>query len=174
MSEKKKALLKHAEELFYKNGFHAVGVKRIVAESDVALMTFYNHFNSKEDLILEILKKREEKYFSYLNSLLKEKKQAALAIAEAHMKWIRLEGQNGCLFLRVREEFSSDLSNKAVQYANKHKRKLLSFFQEHGFSTKESIRLALLLEGATSLAETTAITEVSEELYYSVNQLFTI
>lgn len=66
MSEKKKAILKTAERLFDKHGFHAVGMKQIIEEADVALMTVYNHFQSKEHLIVEVLKRREERYMASL------------------------------------------------------------------------------------------------------------
>ncbi len=68
MSEKRKQLLTTAEHLFYENGFHHVGLKRIVSDSGVALMTLYNHFPSKEDLILEVLKSRETRYLSLLEN----------------------------------------------------------------------------------------------------------
>ncbi len=65
-SKKKDDILKTAEELFYKHGFHSIGVKRILEEAGVATMTMYNHFASKEDLIKEILLNREEMYFRLL------------------------------------------------------------------------------------------------------------
>ena len=39
MSTKKEDLLVAAEQLFYQHGFHAIGLKAIVQEADVALMT---------------------------------------------------------------------------------------------------------------------------------------
>ncbi|MBJ9739858.1 TetR/AcrR family transcriptional regulator [Acinetobacter oleivorans] len=38
-------------ELFHYNGFHLVGVDRIVKECEVTKATFYNYFHSKERLI---------------------------------------------------------------------------------------------------------------------------
>ncbi len=132
MSKKKQDLLQHAEILFYQNGFHAIGLKRIVNEAGVALMTLYNHFGSKEDLILEVLKNREMRYFSLLNAAVTRKitegsLSIALLLAEAHMKWQRDHGTNGCMFLRAKEEYSFE-NEEIVGQVVAHKNNLISFF----------------------------------------------
>lgn len=56
-SERKiKRLLEKAYELFWKYGYSAVSVDQIAAEAGISKMTIYKHFNSKEDLFLEISK----------------------------------------------------------------------------------------------------------------------
>ncbi|MDM4761569.1 helix-turn-helix domain-containing protein [Galbitalea sp. SE-J8] len=50
-SEPRARLLRTASDLFYREGIHAVGVDRIVAEAGVTRATFYRHFPSKEDLV---------------------------------------------------------------------------------------------------------------------------
>ncbi|WP_045432907.1 TetR/AcrR family transcriptional regulator [Acinetobacter calcoaceticus] len=40
-----------AIELFHYNGFHLVGIDRLVKESEITKATFYNYFHSKERLI---------------------------------------------------------------------------------------------------------------------------
>ncbi len=174
MSKKKEDLLEHAEDLFYKHGFHSVGLKRVVKEANVALMTLYNHFDSKEDLILEVLKRREKKYFSYLeSSVIKPKNNSiALSLAEANIRWIRLHETNGCMFLRAKEEFSSDSNQEIVRYVNEHKKSLIRFFEKLNFDHCESTRLALLFEGATALSEILNVDDVARELIHSIEHLF--
>jgi AcrR family transcriptional regulator len=41
-----------AGPLFYREGYRAVGVDRLITEADVAKATFYKHFPSKDDLIV--------------------------------------------------------------------------------------------------------------------------
>ncbi|MGL5012068.1 MAG: TetR/AcrR family transcriptional regulator, partial [Paracoccaceae bacterium] len=41
-----------AGSLFYREGYRAIGVDRVIAEADVAKATFYRHFPSKDDLIV--------------------------------------------------------------------------------------------------------------------------
>ncbi|WP_088053304.1 TetR/AcrR family transcriptional regulator [Virgibacillus dakarensis] len=169
MSKKKQDLIEHAEQLFYDHGFHAIGLKRIVKEANVALMTLYNHFNSKEDLILEVLKRRNEKYFSILKASVKNPKYSIVwSLAEAHSDWIRKHDTNGCMFLRAKEEFSSNDDHEIVQYVNEHKRLLLAFFEELGFNYSEATQLVLLFEGATALAETLNVDDVVTAFMHSI------
>ncbi len=44
-------ILNTAGPLFYREGYRAVGIDRVIAEADVAKATFYKHFPSKDDLI---------------------------------------------------------------------------------------------------------------------------
>ena len=48
-------ILDTAKRLFYRDGFRATGIDRIVAESGVAKMSLYRHFPSKDDLIAAFL-----------------------------------------------------------------------------------------------------------------------
>src|SRR3954463_15013626 len=59
-SEARQRILQTADRLFYQDGVRAVGIDRIVAEAEVAKMSLYKHFPSKDDLILAVLKYREE------------------------------------------------------------------------------------------------------------------
>ena len=40
-----------ASALFYREGVHAVGIDRIIAEAGVAKATFYHHFPAKDELV---------------------------------------------------------------------------------------------------------------------------
>ncbi|WP_025784401.1 TetR/AcrR family transcriptional regulator [Sporosarcina sp. D27] len=158
-SLKKEAILNTAEALFYDHGFHAVGLKQIINESNVATMTLYNHFSSKEHLIEEILKNRESQYWSYLNSSVEEESHDPfLEIVEAHVKWLNDKGKKGCMFLRAIEEFNGT-NNEIESIARNHKNKVLGHLrdlgQKKGYSNYEDIafQIAVLLEGATSMAE---------------------
>ena len=51
-------LVDRAADLFYREGFHATGIDRVLAEAGVAKMTLYKHFGSKEALILATLRRR--------------------------------------------------------------------------------------------------------------------
>lgn len=51
-----------AYQLFSRHGIRAVGVDTIAAEAGIAKMTLYRHFPSKDDLVLEFLSRREERW----------------------------------------------------------------------------------------------------------------
>ncbi len=52
-------ILAVAGRLFYREGYRAVGVDRVIAEADVAKATFYKHFPSKDDLIVAWINQAE-------------------------------------------------------------------------------------------------------------------
>src|SRR5687768_4545275 len=52
-------LIDTAIDLFYQHGFHAVGLDRVIAETGVTKTTFYKHFESKDDLIVAAIERRD-------------------------------------------------------------------------------------------------------------------
>jgi AcrR family transcriptional regulator len=46
--EKRRLIVQTAYRLFKRDGFHATGIDKIIAEAEVAKMTMYRHFPSKE------------------------------------------------------------------------------------------------------------------------------
>src|SRR3954452_25217190 len=52
-------LVAAAVELFYRHGFNAVGVDRIIAAAGVTKTTFYKHFDSKDELMVAAVRKRD-------------------------------------------------------------------------------------------------------------------
>lgn len=55
MSDRRNHLLETASRLFNAEGFHGVGIDRVLAEAGVAKTTLYRHFPSKDDLIVACL-----------------------------------------------------------------------------------------------------------------------
>lgn len=175
MSAKKEDLLQAAEKLFYVHGFHSIGLKRVIEEAGVAIMTLYNHFGSKEELIAEMLKRRESRYFARLRSRLQDHQgglaSACLQMAEAHIEWLTEHEARGCLFLRAKEEFGGDPGHPIVHLVDQHKRGLLQFFEQQGLTEAQALRLALLFEGATAMAETEEADKVGNELRHLIRHI---
>ncbi|MFA5901308.1 MAG: helix-turn-helix domain-containing protein, partial [Hyphomicrobium sp.] len=55
-------IIETALRLFYAHGTRSVGIDRIIAEADVAKMSFYNHFPSKADLVAVFLQERHSRW----------------------------------------------------------------------------------------------------------------
>src|SRR3954469_19908631 len=53
-------LLAIAIDLFYRNGFAAVGIDQVIETAGVTKTTFYKHFESKDDLMVAAVQRRDE------------------------------------------------------------------------------------------------------------------
>ena len=95
-----------AYELFSRNGLRAVGVDTIIAESGVAKMTLYRNFASKDELILEFLRVREERWTRDWLQAEAERRAPTpegrlLAIFDVFDEWFQLDDFEGCSFVNV-------------------------------------------------------------------------
>ena len=90
-SEARQRILETADRLFYQDGLRAVGIDRIIAEANVAKMSLYKHFPSKDDLILAVLQYREESVLEFFRSAMerhgKKAKSPLRAFFAALKEW---------------------------------------------------------------------------------------
>ncbi len=57
---RRERILSVATRLFHVQGYHAVGIEEIAAESDTAIATFYQYFNGKAELLQAVLNRGAE------------------------------------------------------------------------------------------------------------------
>lgn len=69
MSAKRKKLIDVATSLFIQKGYDATSVQDIVNECQISKGSFYNHFQSKEDLVLEIIRQSHQDRWEKVNEL---------------------------------------------------------------------------------------------------------
>ena len=109
-------ILETAYELFSRNGIRAVGVDRVIAESGVAKMTLYRHFGSKDELVLEFLRRREQRWTQeWLQAEVERRTddpaERLLAIFDVFDAWFRTEDFEGCAFINVLLELADRTSS---------------------------------------------------------------
>jgi AcrR family transcriptional regulator len=110
MAQTKDRLIDAAQELFYREGVHAVGLDQILDEVGVTKTTFYNHFESKDGLVLGVLEARDAWWRKVFAERLRERAgddpAAQLrAIFDVLDEFIAADAFNGCLFVNVAVEF---------------------------------------------------------------------
>src|SRR4029079_6900968 len=109
-SKARQRILETAERLFYQEGVRAVGIDRIIAEARVAKMSLYKHFPSKDDLILEVLKYREEIVLGFFRSAMerhvKKAKNPLRAFFAALKDFFESPGFRGCPFQNAAVELA--------------------------------------------------------------------
>jgi AcrR family transcriptional regulator len=154
---KRDQLVETAAQLFYRDGYHATGIDRILAEAKIAKMTLYSHFRSKEDLILAVLKERDQAMFNSLNQFLNAKKRSPEKRLEAVFDWLVVwigsKEFRGCAFLKAMAEYQS-LDDPIHQAALAHRAALMAEIQRlaaaAGLTRPKNLanQLSLLFEGA--------------------------
>jgi len=103
-------LIDTAHEHFYRDGFHGVGLDQILDEVGVTKTTFYNHFESKDELVLEILRKHDQFWRQTFSQKLREfggdsPRDQLLAVFDV-ANWLFGSAEfHGCLFIHVAVEF---------------------------------------------------------------------
>ncbi len=150
-------ILEVASQLFYQNGIRAVGIDTIIAQSDVAKMTFYKHFKSKDLLVLEFLKRRDELWRAWFESTVNriepDVEDRPLAIFDALEERFARKDFRGCAFINTMVEMA-DGDHIAHQAAAEHKQKVLrivrSLLSQAGVKKSEELAKAflLLMDGA--------------------------
>lgn len=103
-------ILDAAYGLFSRSGVRAIGVDTITAEADVAKMTLYRNFASKNDLALAFLALREERWTKgwVQAEVLRRGETPAeqlLTIFEIFSEWFAREDFEGCAFITSLLEF---------------------------------------------------------------------
>ena len=103
-------LITVANELFYEHGFHAVGLDQVLERVGVTKTTFYNHFESKDALILAVLGHRHEVEMKELEDQAQAKagddpRGQILAIFDVLDAWFAAPDFHGCIFLNAATEF---------------------------------------------------------------------
>lgn len=105
----KARILETVLELFYEEGIRSVGVDRIIAQAAVTKATFYKHYGSKDNLILQYIRARHEAMRDHLDGLIASADDPADAIRRLVRETateIGRSGFRGCPFLNAAAEFS--------------------------------------------------------------------
>ncbi len=156
-SEARQRILETADRLFYQDGIRAVGIDRIIAEAEVAKMSLYKHFPSKDDLILAVLKYREEKILEVFTAGMerhgKRTKDKLRAFFAALRDFFENPGFRGCAFQNAAVELADPL-HPGTQFVKDHKRRFQEFLAglvEESLgkgAAKVAPAVGLLVEGA--------------------------
>lgn len=131
MTEKRQAILAAAKSLFSENSYHSTGVDKIAAVSGASKMTLYSQFGSKEQLIVEVLRLRDEEFIASLRQAM-DKASPGLArlaaIFEWHGAWFRQPDFHGCLFIKASQEFAGQ-SELIMAASRTHKALILGLIE---------------------------------------------
>ncbi|HJZ58373.1 MAG TPA: TetR/AcrR family transcriptional regulator [Gemmataceae bacterium] len=155
-SEARQRILETADRLFYQDGIRAVGIDRIIAEAGVAKMSLYKHFPSKDDLILAVLKYREQGVLEFFRSAVerhgRKAKHPLRAFFAALKDFFESPGFRGCPFQNAAVELA-DPAHPATEFVRGHKQRFSEFLrglveETVGKAAAVAPAVAILVEGA--------------------------
>jgi AcrR family transcriptional regulator len=157
-STTRERLINVAHEKFYRDGFHTVGLDCILDQVGVTKTTFYNHFASKEDLMLETLRWHDRWWRDTFTQKLRDHggdapRDQLLAVFDVIEELVTSDEYNGCIFINVAVEFP--LRHDPIhQLAAEHKVRMMDILQQlAGYAGARDPKglaqeLSLIMEGA--------------------------
>ncbi len=156
-ASKRDELVQNAMRAFYQGGFHAVGMDRLAKETGVSKTAIYKHFRTKDDLILAVLRLRDEQYRNWLvrrvEALASTPKDRLVAVFDALGEWFAEPSFKSCIFIKASSEFQ-ERGNPIHASSAEHKHLLFKYFSRltNGMGADDPEGLArqiqLLHEGA--------------------------
>lgn len=161
MNEKKHLLTMTALDLFYKNGINSVGINEVLKASGVAKKTLYNHFVSKDALIIATLEYRHNVFLHWLKQSLANSttnEDLVRYLFNALTRWFNnevpeLTSFNGCFFINATAECVGQ-SEEVITYCRFHKAQVRQLIASHMQIIDAQLldMICLLKEGAITSA----------------------
>lgn len=157
MSALREKILTVATDLFQTRGINSTGVDTIVATAGTTKMTLYKYFHTKEELILEVLRRGHQDFHQWLNDKLSgntrkpsEKLQKLFDFIE---EWINAPHFQGMAFIKASAEFPSEdnaIHQLSAEQSRQFRNYLAELARDAGVANYDglALQLSLLIEGA--------------------------
>ncbi len=157
MGVAKEKLLEAASRRFYADGIAATGIDTITAEAQVAKMSLYNNFSSKDELVVAYLDRRHAEWLGLLEQRMAgaaSSQERVLAVFDAYLDHAELayaHGFRGCGLLNGAAELPVGHPGREAVRAHKDevRRILIDLCAATGAPDPEQLgeHLFLLVEG---------------------------
>ena len=148
-------LLAAANDLFYKEGVHTVGIDRIIEQAGVAKASLYNTFGSKDELVRAYLETRYANVTARIMQAVERydtPRERLLAVFEGQGELFAQPDYRGCAFARASaESHPGDAAEQAAEGYRRWVRTLLTeLAAEAGAPEPEVLarQLQLLYDGS--------------------------
>lgn len=157
MSGLREKILNTASDLFQTQGINSTGVDTIVAVAGTTKMTLYKYFNSKEILILEVLKQGHQDFQTWLNDKLsantKKPSEKLQKLFDYIEEWVTSPDFNGIGFIKASAEFPKENSlvhQLSTEQSDQFREYIRQLATEANIQDADglSLQLSLLFKGA--------------------------
>jgi AcrR family transcriptional regulator len=152
-------LLAAANELFYNEGIHTVGIDRVIEHAGVAKASLYNTFGSKDELVRAYLEARQASVSERIMQAVERydtPRDRLLAVFEGQGELFARPDYRGCAFVRASAESQpGDLAEQAADAYRGWVRSLLTELAAQAGAPEPEVlarQLHLLYEGGSQSA----------------------
>jgi AcrR family transcriptional regulator len=151
-------LLAAANELFYAEGVHTVGIDRVIEKAGVAKASLYNTFGSKDELVRAYLEARHARVATRVASYIERydtPREKLLGVFEAQGELFAESGFRGCAFASATSEAHGEQVDQAADSYRAWVRGLLAdLAREAGAPDPELLgwQLHMIYDGASQSA----------------------
>lgn len=157
MSSLREKILNTASNLFQTQGINSTGVDTIVAAAGTTKMTLYKYFNSKELLILEVLKQGHQDFQTWLNDKLsaesKKPDEKLQKLFDYIEEWITAPSFHGIGFIKASAEFPQEdnpVHRLSAEQSTQFREYIKQLASDAGIADADglALQLSLLFKGA--------------------------
>jgi AcrR family transcriptional regulator len=176
-------LVATAVDLFYRHGFGAVGIDRVIDAAGVTKTTFYKHFESKEDLMVAAVQRQQEWESIAWNRAVQsiagdEPAQQFIGMIDVLDAWFNEPEFHGCMFMNAAAEFPNPHDPVHQAAAARHSRvrqQRIDLAQQAGADDAAAATFVdcftALIEGALIMRQTQARNDAARVIRPAVEQL---
>ena len=134
-------LVTTALRLFAEGGYHGTGIDAILKRAGVSKKTLYNHFRSKEELILAVLRHYDSVFrndFMRRVELSSDSpRERLLSVFDVAESWFAKDEFYGCMFIKAIGEYSEN-SVSIREICKEFKRLVRDYF--HDLCVQNAVR----------------------------------
>lgn len=163
-------LIRTAIRLFAERGYHGTGIDAILKRAGMSKKTLYNHFRSKDELILAVLQHYDS---VFRNDFMRRVARAGnsprerlLAVFDFAESWFKEESFYGCMFIKAIGEYPETPAS-VREICKQFKRLMRDYFcdlcLQSGAKDPDTLadEIALLFEGAIVTAQVSRAPEAA-------------
>lgn len=163
-------LLNAAETLFVRHGIATVGVDAVCGEANVAKMSLYKHFRSKDQLVAAYLQRKSSAFLGRMAAAMMRcdggTRECILHVFDFLGEWFASPEFRGCPFLNAAAEIA-DAEHPARTVCLTHQREMQHLLRsqakqlERADADRLAEQLMLLVDGAVMRAQITGSPETA-------------
>jgi len=152
--QRKMAILKAAQQLFFKKGYQSVSVESIARKAQISKGTVYLYFNSKEEIYAQILLYDIEKFNKEVSDIIDKGESAADVLRKFSDVYVNFFLNDRELFRILMTfmlqadhlNFSEEMNNHMIRTTNKSV-EVVNMILKRGFETGEFCNRKYFIKG---------------------------